>query len=209
MRPAAALANSSTVTHADYYDAHAEEYCRTTVGLDMSCVYPRFLAELLPGALIADAGCGSGRDTKAFLERGYRVASFDASPQMADFATAYTGQTCHVLRFQDVEFQNHFDGIWACASLLHVPKREMLGVLRRLMTALKPGGILYASFVEQEGERIAPDGRLYNSYTTESFRRLLAKLSTIHDVTSWRSEEISSSAKRAPWLNFLLKKSAQ
>ena len=209
MRPATALANSGPVIELDYYDAQAHTYYQSTVGLDMSSIYPRFLNELSPGAHIADAGCGSGRDTKAFLQRGFVVTAFDASPRMSDLAGAYTGQKCHVLRFQEMQFRRKFDGIWACASLLHVPKTEIGGVLRRFVAALKPGGIVYASFVEEEGERIAADGRLYNSYTPESFRELLATITTIREITTWRTEERSSPAKRAPWLNFLLKKTTR
>jgi len=119
-----AVANSPPVVQVDYYEAQAETYYRSTVGLDMSSIYPRFLSELSPGAHIADAGCGSGRDAKAFLERGYVVTAFDASPRMANLASAYTGQKCHVLRFQEMEFRREFDGIWACASLLHVPEER-------------------------------------------------------------------------------------
>lgn len=197
---------SPCVTQVDYYETHADEYCRSTVGLDMSRVYERFLNELAAGAHIADAGCGSGRDTKAFLQRGYVVTAFDGSLQMARLASAYTGQRCSVLRFQEMQFQQEFDGIWACASLLHVPKCEMEDVLRRFVTALKPGGIMYISFIEGEGERIAEDGRLYNSYTPESLKHLLERIAAIREIACWKSDEISSLAKRAPWLNFLFKK---
>jgi 2-polyprenyl-3-methyl-5-hydroxy-6-metoxy-1,4-benzoquinol methylase len=200
-----AAMNPSCVTPADYYGAHADEYFRLTVDLDMSSVYQRFFRELIPGAHIADAGCGSGRDTRAFLQRGYIVTAFDASPEMARVASAYSGQKCSVLRFQEIQFQQEFDAIWACASLLHVPKREMRDVLRRFFTALKPSGIIYASFIEGEGERIAADGRLYNSYTAESFRDLLGKIGTVREISSWKSDETSRPVERAPWLNFIFK----
>ena len=134
---------SPSVSQIDYYETHADEYCRSTVALDMSSVYTRFLDKLAPDAHIVDAGCGSGRDTKAFLQRGYVVSAFDGSPQMARIASAYTGQKCHVLRFQEIEFRKEFDGVWACASLLHVPKCEMEDVLHRVVTALKPGGTCF------------------------------------------------------------------
>lgn len=197
---------SPSVSQIDYYETHADEYCRSTVALDMSSVYTRFLDKLAPDAHIVDAGCGSGRDTKAFLQRGYVVSAFDGSPQMARIASAYTGQKCHVLRFQEIEFREEFDGVWACASLLHVPKCEMEDVLHRVVTALKPGGTMYVCFVEGEGEHISADGRLYNSYTAESLRALLQGTPTIREIMCWKSEDISSSARREPWLNFLLKK---
>lgn len=189
----------------EYYELHADEYARSTVGLDMSSVYDHFFEGIPPGAHIADAGCGSGRDTKLFLERGYKVTAFDASPQMAHVASTYTGQKCGVLRFQDIRFRREFDAIWACASLLHVPKREIGEVLLRLVRALKPRGILYASFIEGEGERLGADGRLYNSYTQESFNGLLTRIDKISEVTSWKSDQNAVPLNRTPWLNFLIK----
>jgi len=193
----------------DFYNTHAEEYGRSTVVVDMSRVYERFLSELAPGSHILDAGCGSGRDTKAFLDRGYVVTAFDGSPQMASFASRYTGQECLVLRFQDVEFHEKFDGIWACASLLHVPKREMKDVYVRLVAALKPGGVMYASFIAGDGVRVSQDGRLYSSYTAKSLREMLKETPAVLSVAFWHSDEIPSSVRRAPWLNSLLRKAVR
>jgi 2-polyprenyl-3-methyl-5-hydroxy-6-metoxy-1,4-benzoquinol methylase len=207
MNSLAVRVKSPCMTPVDYYEVHADEYCRSTVGLDMTSVSRRFLSELAPGSHILDAGCGSGRDSKVFLQSGHTVTAFDASPEMARFATAYTGQKCRVLRFQEVDFQEKFDAIWACASLLHVPRCEMESVLRRLIAALRSGGIMYVSFIEGEGERVSADGRLYNSYTAKSLRELLEGMSMVGEIAFWRSDEIPSSDQRAPWLNCLFKKS--
>src|SRR5713101_809313 len=94
-----------------FYENHSQEYYKSTVDVDMHELYGPFLSELPPAGRILDAGCGSGRDTKAFLERGYRVFAIDASPKMAQLATALTGQSCEVLCFQEMEFQEEFDGI--------------------------------------------------------------------------------------------------
>jgi 2-polyprenyl-3-methyl-5-hydroxy-6-metoxy-1,4-benzoquinol methylase len=200
--------NQPSLAPANYYELHADNYARSTVGLDMSSVYEIFLAEIRPGAHIADAGCGSGRDTKMFLQKGYRVTAFDASPRMAHVASIYAGHNCGVLRFQDIKWKQEFDAIWACASLLHVPKREMRYVLRRLITALRPSGVMYASFIEGEEERIAADSRLYNSYTHDSFKELFERIGGISRITSWKSDENALPANRAPWLNFLIRTAA-
>jgi 2-polyprenyl-3-methyl-5-hydroxy-6-metoxy-1,4-benzoquinol methylase len=192
------------VSQIDYYSAHAEEYYRATRALDMSSLYERFLGKLPRDAYILDAGCGSGRDTKAFLEMGYTVAAFDGSPQMAQLASAYTGQRCQVLRFQDVDFQQEFDGVWACASILHVPKCEIEDVLSRFVKALKPGGFMFLSVIEGEGERVSTEGRLYNSYLEGSLTELLLSLSFVEEIECWKSD--CSSDHRAPWLNVLFKK---
>ncbi len=190
----------------DFYEKHSQEYYKSTVDLDMHELYDLFLRELPPGAHILDAGCGSGRDTKAFLERGYRVLAIDASVKLAQLATVFTRQRCEVLSFQKMDFREQFDGIWACASLLHVSKREMHDVMHRFIQALKPGGIFYLSLKEGEGEHIGEDGRFFNYYTADSFRELLATFSTLRELAFWKTEEIRSRQHRGLWLNFLLKK---
>lgn len=189
-----------------FYEKQGEQYYESTVGLDIHELYEPFLRELPPGAHILDAGCGSGRDTKAFLDRGYLVTAIDSSAKMAQLATAFTGQRCEVLSFQEMEFRDKFDGVWACASLLHVPKSEIEEVIHRFIRALKSGGIFYLSLKEGEGESIAEDGRLFNYYTEDSFRKLLSRFPMLRELAFWKTEEIRSYQHRALWLNFLLKK---
>lgn len=189
-----------------FYNDHASEYSASTSSVEMQDIQERFQRWLSPHARILDAGCGSGRDTKAFLKAGYEVTAIDASAALARLASAYTGLPCQVLRFQDMTFSNCFDGIWACASLLHVPKIEMPDVLSRICRALKPGGILYLSLKQGEGERVAGDGRLFNYYTQESFRTVLAGIRTLAERESWLSPERRSTTQTDPWVSFLLQK---
>ncbi|PYP85951.1 MAG: SAM-dependent methyltransferase [Blastocatellia bacterium AA13] len=189
-----------------FYERRGQEFCQATMSLDLHELYEPFLKELPLGAHILDAGCGSGRDTKAFLERGYRVTAIDASPQMASLATEHTGQSCQVLSFQELDFREEFDGIWACASLLHVPKTEMDDVLRRLAGALKVGGVLYTSLKEGYGERIAEDGRFFSYYSRESFKELLNTHPILDEIAFWKTEDTRSREHIGPWLNFLLKR---
>lgn len=200
---------SSDLQTLAFYENHSQEYYKSTVDVDMHELYEPFLSELPLAGRILDAGCGSGRDTKAFLERGYRVIAIDASPKMAQLATALTGQRCEVLCFQEMEFHEEFDGIWVCASLLHVPKSQMHDVMRRFIQALKPSGIFYLSLKEGEGEYVAEDGRFFNYYTVESFRQLLANFPILRELAVWKTEEIRSHGHRSLWLNFLLKKQSE
>ena len=193
---------------AAYYDANAEEYSAATLQIDMDAIRSRFLGNVPPGARILDAGCGSGRDTLAFLRSGYSVTAFDASAKMAEYASRYTGQKCAVLRFQDMTFEREFDAVWSCAALLHVPKSEMSSVLGRMVSALKPGGVAYFSFIEGNDERTSADGRFYNSYTTESLRALLHDVGGVQELDCWRSFRDPDSPRQAPWLNFIIKRSA-
>lgn len=124
-----------------YYNANAAGYSEATLNVDMSAIRTRFLQHIPRGGRILDAGCGSGRDTLAFIKDGYAVRAFDGSTRMAERASIYSGLECEVLRFQDVAFDQEFDGIWSCAALLHVQKAEMKDVLRRLIRSLKLGGL--------------------------------------------------------------------
>lgn len=203
------VARSALLSTMEFYDTHAREYSESTIHVDLRDLYDRFLTELSPGAHILDAGCGSGRDTKAFLSRGFRVTSIDASPQLAALASAFTGIACEILRFQQMEFKQEFDGIWACASILHVPAPEIDDVMCRFTRALKPAGILYVSLKEGEGERTAEDGRFFSYYTADSFRKLLTRFPALQEVAFWKTEERRSSTHCESWLSFLLRKVKQ
>jgi SAM-dependent methyltransferase len=191
-----------------YYDANAVEYSTATLNVDMSAVRCRFLQYIPRGGRILDAGCGSGRDTVAFLKGGYSVKAFDGSAKMAERASIYSGQECAVLRFQDVAFDREFDAIWSCAALLHVSKSEMKDVLRRMIRSLKLGGIAYFSFIEGNDERKSSDGRFYNSYTTESFRELLQSVARTREVDCWKSLRDPDLPRQAPWLNMIIERTS-
>jgi 2-polyprenyl-3-methyl-5-hydroxy-6-metoxy-1,4-benzoquinol methylase len=117
-----------------YYDRYAASFAAQTAGLDLEPLYQRFLRHVRPGGRILDAGCGPGRDALAFAERGHEVVAFDASAAMILLASERVGHRAvvHLMRFQELNWQNEFDGIWACASLLHVPQTSLTGVATRL-----------------------------------------------------------------------------
>ena len=161
--------NNKTI---DYYDTHAVEFIADTENADMSLCRKRFLTYLNPGQKILDAGCGSGRDTLAFLEAGYSVEAFDASAQICLLASEKTGIEVKQMRFEELEGDAQYNGIWACASLLHVRPENLPDVLGRLFRLLKEEGILYASFKKGTGER-EKDGRYFYDLTKETCRKLL------------------------------------
>src|SRR5579871_978792 len=90
---------------ADFYRKHAREYFDSTARLSLEPLYQPFIRRLPQRANVLDAGCGSGRDTKAFKEKGFRVECIDASPELARMATHLTGQTCRVMSFQNITFR--------------------------------------------------------------------------------------------------------
>lgn len=137
-----------------YYNENAEAFCAGTRAADMSETRGRFLRYVQPGGLILDAGCGSGRDSKYFLEHGYRVVAMDASEEICRLASAYLGQAVECRRFEEITEKGIYDGIWACASLLHVPYAELPETVAKLGEALVDGGVLYASFKYGREEKI-------------------------------------------------------
>ena len=178
-----------------YYDKNAEEFCKNTIDADMSFCRDKFLKYLNVGASILDAGCGSGRDSVAFKQLGYHVTAMDASLEICKEAEKVLGQKVICETFEELDDENVYDGIWACASLLHVPKESMREVLYRLKHALKDGGVLYASFKYGEEEKVV-NGRLFRYYNVQSLKTLMREngfgileLFVTWDVREGRSEE--------------------
>ena len=112
-----------------YYQQNAGTFFADTVDVDMTPLYCRFLPLLPEQAHVLDAGCGSGRDAVAFAKLGYRVTAFDASPALVALAESHLRRPVQCLHFQDIAWRETFDGIWACASLLHVPAAELPDVI--------------------------------------------------------------------------------
>ncbi len=187
-----------------YYDEHAKEYCVATADADMSFCRDKFMTCLPIGSHILDAGCGSGRDSKVFMDNGFIVTAMDASEKMCTEAEKLLGQNVLQLSFEEMNFHNEFDGIWACASLLHVPKSEINMVMKNLRTALKLKGILYASFKYGTEERIA-QGRLFNDYDESSLITLLESNGfTVCDI--FITEDVRKMRQGENWVNAIAKK---
>jgi SAM-dependent methyltransferase len=168
----------------------------------MTGLYAPFLSHVPDGGRILDAGCGSGRDTKYFLEHGYDVDAFDASPAMAHLASEYLGRGVRCMTFDDVDLVDELDGVWACSSLLHVPARKMQVTVARLAAALKPQGILYASFKYGAGEW-ERGGRRFTSYDEDAFTLLVDAIPDFALASLWRSQD-SRPGHPETWLNALL-----
>lgn len=199
-----------------YYDKNAKEFCRATKDADMSFCRDRFLYLLeqkdyiktieydKPQIHILDAGCGSGRDAKAFLDAGYQVTALDASRKICEEAQKLIKQEVLCIKFEELQFQQEFDGIWACASLLHIPFAEIGGVLKRFWDALKEGGVLYASFKYGEGVRIDKD-RLFFNYKETALNDLMKNNSfLVEDI--FLTQDVRKNRRNEQWINVLAKK---
>ena len=188
----------------EYYDAHAEEFCAGTIDADMSECLERFLGYLLPGQKILDAGCGSGRDILAFQEAGYDVDAFDASAELCRIASQRTGIAVRQQRFEELTGQELYDGIWACASLLHVSRDELPDVLQRLYRLLKPCGVIYASFKYGDEERFRGE-RYFCDLTEEVAEELFYRAGfTVIDVFVTR--DVREGREDEKWVNVIAKK---
>lgn len=194
------------IDSADYYNTHAEQFYRDTVGVNMDTLYARFLKHVPVGQPILDAGCGSGRDALAFKERGYLVSAFDASEAMAIKASELLGQPVAVQMFEQLEECSSYGGIWACASLLHLPETKLPEVFCRLWTALLPGGVLYCSFKYGAGERVK-DERFFTDANEQRVQQWTQHLIGCVEQEFWLTED-QRPGRVEQWFNLLLFKAA-
>jgi len=188
-----------------FYDQNAERFFNDTVAVDVSALRERFLAFLPKPARILDAGCGSGRDALAFLRSGNLVEAFDASANMAKLASNYTGLKVACCSFAEAEYSFKFDGIWACASLLHVRRAEIVTVLLHLQGLLVDGGYLYSSFKKGECETYRNE-RWFNDYTVEALRTLFLAETSFVPVDLWETDDVRPGRSDETWTNCIARK---
>lgn len=189
----------------DYYNKHADTFAASTTLLDMSELYAAFLPLLKPKGHILDAGCGSGRDASFFKQQGFTVSAFDASQELVNIASINLQQKVALLTFQQVDAQEQYDGIWCCASLLHVAKVELPDVFARLQRAMRPQAVLYISFKYGATER-EQGGRLFTDLNEELLNSLLATQSSLKLLKSWQTADIRPERSHESWLNALIRK---
>lgn len=183
----------------EYYNQNAETFVKETLHADMADNRKRFLKYVRSGGRILDAGCGSGRDALAFRQAGYQVEAFDASEEICRLASENLGFPVRCLRFQELEGEAEYDGIWACASLLHVSGNELPNVIQRLKKLLKPGGVLYASFKKGEGDR-TKGGRYFQDMTEEKLKDLF-ETAGLTVLESYESTDVREDRKEEKWVN--------
>jgi SAM-dependent methyltransferase len=188
-----------------YYDDHCERFVEETFHIDLSHVYQPFL-ELVPaGGRLLDAGCGSGRDALAFSKLGFEVDAFDASSRCVEQARQLTGLEIQQLRFDEMTFENEFDGIWACASLLHTPREQLGEVLERFHRALKDHGVAYLSF-KKGGQDSEKDGRHFTNFTLGEFDAWVSQVQGWICLEAWLSADLRPDRANEFWVNGLIKK---
>ncbi|WP_248306975.1 class I SAM-dependent methyltransferase [Devosia sp. 1635] len=143
----------------NFYDSNAVAYAAD--GSVNSRLAP-FLSKVLPGGSILELGTGSGKDAKVMVQTGFVVDATDGSTELAAIASRYLGQTVRTMRFEELAAEQAYDGIYAAASLLHVPRSDIHAVLRKIHAALRPNGVVWASFKVGSNEGVDRLGRYYN-----------------------------------------------
>ncbi|WAM36269.1 class I SAM-dependent methyltransferase [Caldicellulosiruptor acetigenus] len=189
-----------------YYDDNAIDFFMNTKDANMENLYKLFLKYIPEGGKILDLGCGSGRDTKYFLGKGYDVVAVDGSIEMVKLSSEYTGKKTLHMTFQEIDFKEEFDGIWACASLLHVRRDEISSILYKIYRALKPNGVLYSSFKYGDKEEYRDDGRFFNYYDEKSFSELIKKLGYFDILEILITNDVRKGKENEKWLNVIVKK---
>ena len=192
----------------DYYNQHAAKYAEGTINVDMAALYAEFLPIVKPGGHILDAGCGSGRDASYFKHPGFIVGAFDASAAMAKIASEHLQQTVAVCTLEQLDEAETYDGIWCCASLLHVASHNLPSVFNRLNKALKPGAVMYVSFKYGDDEREV-NGRRFTDMNEEKLKNLVTAVSGLSISKTWVTQDQRPERKHEVWFNALLTKSAQ
>ena len=189
----------------EYYNTNAEKFVESTCSVDFSQVQCEFLNLLRTESYILDFGCGSGRDTKYFLEHGYQVDAVDGSMELCRIASEFTGIEVRQMLFQELQEKEKYDGIWACSSILHVPKSELGDIFIKMSKALRRHGIIYTSFKYGtfEGNR---NGRYFTDMEEESFADLIKKNDGLQIEEQWLTSDVRQGRGEEQWLNLILRK---
>ena len=190
----------------DYYNINAENFIENTQNVDMHQAQDRFLRLLDENASILDFGCGSGRDTKYFLDQGYQVTATDGSAELCRLASAFTGIEVKEMLFQELDDMGTYDGIWACSSILHLSKIELLPVICKMCMALKGSGVIYTSFKYSDFEGVR-NGRYFTDFTEDSFKEFIAKIPELTIEDYWITDDVRAGRSDEKWLNLILRKS--
>lgn len=199
------IKNKSADKTIDFYNTQAKQYVLETLDLNISNIRNHFLEFIPKSSHILDLGCGSGRDSRYFLDHGYSVTAIDASYELAKLASQFTGLTVRHLSFYELDYNERFDGIWACASLLHCTKAEIDSVLQKITKSLKSNGVVYMSFKLGTDERIDERGRFFNDYNEADMSKILLEHSDLHILEIFTESKPLRNGFQ-DWLNVFCKK---
>ena len=189
----------------EYYNENVSKFVNDTQDVVFCATQDLFLSYLNEGDSILDFGCGSGRDTKYFLSKGYKVDATDGSEEICKVASDYTGINVKCLLFNELDEIDKYDGIWACASILHLDRDDLIDVFNRIARALKDNGILYTSFKYSEFEGMR-NGRYFTDFTIESFNEFQTNIPEFIIEKNWITSDARAGREDEKWLNLIMRK---
>jgi len=191
----------------DYYNKNAKQFYNKTLYGNLQKHYDKFLKHLPKGSYILDFGCGSGRDSKYFIENGYKVRSIDGSIEMCKLASKYIGQNVECIKFDELNDKNVYDGIWACSSILHVEKENLINIINKMLDAIKDYGVIFTSFRIGSGYKIE-DGRYYNYLTKNELQEIVNRVDKDVKIIDYFETlpSVKGSKDNIVWGNYILKK---
>lgn len=201
------------MTTLNYYQTHAQDFFEETLNVDMQDLYQPFLTNLPLSNLfnqqnILDVGCGSGRDSLFLDKQGFAVTAMDGSQNLIELAKNQNPtihwQCLDFYQIKNQNWQNQFTGIWACASLLHLPFDELPNVINDLILMLKTNGVFYASFKYGDSDR-EKDGRFFCDMNEQRWQSIFLQLKNVSLIQTWQTKDRRADREEV-WFNSLLKK---
>lgn len=189
----------------DYYNQKAKDFTQDTQSVDFSCIQSEFMKYLPKKGKILDLGCGSGRDSKVFIDAGYNVISVDGAIELCKIASDFLGQPVICSTFQEYKPTENFDGIWACASLLHLQKNDILFIIAKLANYLNKGGCFYVSFKYGDFSGMN-GGRYFQNMTEDLFNELIKQVSSLKIISERIIGDIREGRENEKWLNVFMEK---
>lgn len=185
-----------------YYNDHSDKFIKETFNADMLSIVERFLVHIPDKGAILDLGCGSGRDSGYFVARGYEVYGIDGSEKMIEHARRILGDRAVLTTFDAYSSDKLFDGIWASASLLHVPYEELPDIISKYRDMLGVGGVFYMSFKNRERD-YEKDGRYFTCFDEKRLLELLMQLDGLKVMQVFETADVRKNRGDQLWVNCL------
>ena len=188
----------------NYYENNALEFYERTINSDMSENCNRFIKYIPSASIILDCGCGSGRDQLYFKNMGFQIEGLEPSKKLAELARETSGCVIHESTIQDFKPLKKYDAIWACASLLHLQKDEVLYFFKNIDSWLKKEGYIYVSGKSGIKTGLAEDGRFFLEFNENLLSEILINNRSLKLIDKWYSNDVTGRAD-FKWMNFILK----
>lgn len=194
------------------YDKTAVDYYKRVSEFELLPEITEFIKIVKKDGKILDLGCGPGHHSNFFSNQNFKVTGIDLSSEMIKLAKKeFTDIDFKVMDISDLDFEvNTFDGIWASASLLHIPKNNIKLILKKIKEILVNNGILYISLKEGKGSEIFNDVRyggvdkFYVYYQLEEIKNILKDVG--FDILEIKLKEKRTNYDTNSWLHIFCKK---